>query len=244
MTKKPPLAIILFVIVVCFVLGIVNVVLTSPEEPAALPTSLPTEAPQDADTSLQSVLILGVDRLDVEHPILRSVWFALFQRSSDTVYLHGVPLNASAQDLDPGTLQELFTWNRESGTNQIFNNVLYRILPLSPNLTVILDDQAFSMAIDYLGGIDFQGAMLDGDSALSFVSLSTDDYELLLNNQAQIIKAMIPEALKLAPSPELTDLVKLIPEHASLSLDVTDAIGVLSPLRTISEENIFFILLP
>lgn len=244
MTKKPPLAIIIIVIVLCFALGVLNVFLTKSDGPAASATPMPTDPPVETETALRSVLLLGVNRLDIDHPVLRSIWFALFQPGGDTVYLHGIALNASAPDLDPGALHEIFTWDRETGTNETFRRMLFRVLPLTPDLTIVLDDHAFSNAIDYLGGIEFQGTRMDGEGILSIASQSTEEYDLLLGIQSEIIKAMIPEALKLAPSPELTELLNLVPEHADLSLDVNDALALITPLRTVPADNVFFILLP
>jgi hypothetical protein len=244
MTKKPPLAIIIIVIVICFALGVLNVFLTKYDGPVVSATPLPTDSPVETETALRSVLLLGVNRLDVEHPALRSIWFALFQPGGDTVYLHGIALNASAPELDPGALHEIFTWDSETGTNETFRRMLFHVLPLTPDLTIVLDDQAFSKAIDYLGGVEFQGKRMEGEGIISIVNQPTEDYEFLLEVQSEIIKAMIPEALKLAPSPELTELLNLVPEHADISLEVKDALALITPLRTVPAENVFFILLP
>jgi hypothetical protein len=127
--------------------------------------------------------------------------------------------------------------------NQVFLDELYQILPLSPDLVVVNDEVAFSSAVNYLGGVDLEGAKLDGESVLGFLSLSWQKPEILLNNQALILEALIPRAIAVAPSPELTELVELIPDHVYISQDVTDAVSMLTPLRDINPDNVFFILL-
>ena len=110
-------------------------------------------------------------------------------------------------------------------------------------MVVVLDEVAFTSLVNYVGGVELAGALLDGKSVLDFLSVAWLNPDLLLENQAMIIKGILPRALGLAPSPELTELIQLIPEHAYISLDVTDAVGLISPLRKITSENVFFILL-
>lgn len=246
MTNKPPFAVILLVVFVCSGLGILNVLLGVPSSETAASQTPDPPTPQSAPTTndpLQSVLILGVDKLGNAKPTLRSVWIALFQPTGETVYMHGVSLNESAPSIDPRTLGELFDWSNQEGLNPTFEAALFQIIPLPPDLVVVLDEVAFAALVNYVGGVDVAGALFDGESVLAFLSVAWPNPDLLLENQAMIIKGIIPRAIELAPSPELTDLIQLIPEHASISLDVTDAVGLISPLRKITPENVFFILL-
>lgn len=241
MTNKPPFAVILLVIFVCSGLGILNVLL-GVQQPETLDPPTPQLAPSTND-ALQSVLILGVDQLRVATPTLRSIWIALFQPNGETVYMHGVSLNESAPGVDPRSLAELFDWSNQEGLDPTFERALFRILPLPPDMVVVLDEVAFTSLVNYVGGVELAGALLDGKSVLDFLSVAWLNPDLLLENQAMIIKGILPRALGLAPSPELTELIQLIPEHAYISLDVTDAVGLISPLRKITSENVFFILL-
>jgi hypothetical protein len=244
MTKRPPLAVILVVIVLCFALGLLNVLLGSPEETVAPPPNPTRTAIAENLTDLRSVMIVGVDELNSPTPSLRALWFLLYQVSGETLYLHGVPIDSAAGDSVSATLRDIFTWSVQDGLDPEFTETLYQILPLSPDLIVVNDDIAFASAVNYLGGVDIEGAAFDGESILAFLSLSWNKPDILLNNQALILEALIPEALSVAPSPEFTELIELIPEHVHISLDVTDAVAMLTPLREISQENIFLILLP
>ena len=113
---------------------------------------------------------------------------------------------------------------------------------MHPTVTIIVDDTAFARVIDYLGGIEIRGKTLDGESILTFLSLSWDQPGILVQNQADIIRAIIPKALALPETPELTPLLELIPDHTSLSLDITEAVGLILPLRETSDDSIFIIL--
>lgn len=244
MTKRPPLAVILIVIVLCFALGLLNVLLDSPEELISQsPTRLAPIAP-DNSSNLQSVLIVGLDRLNSADPKLRALWVALYDETGENLYLHGVPLDSVVNGVKGTKIEDIFAWSPQDGVDPQFLNSLYSILPLSPDLVVLLDDVAFASLVNYLGGVDIEGAKFDGSSVLAFLSLSWDKPEVLLNNQALILEALVPQALASAPSPELTELIELIPEHVYFSQDVTDAVALLTPLHEIGSENIFFILLP
>ena len=244
MTKRPPLTVILLVIVLCFALGVLNVLLNSPDEPVSQSPTPTAPTVPDNSSNLLSVLIVGVDQLSSADPNLRSLWVALYDETGGTLYLHGVPLDSVVNGIKGTRIEDAFTWSQQEGVDPQFLSSLYSILALSPDLVVLLDDVAFASVVNFLGGVDIEGAKLDGSSVLAFLSLSWDKPEVLLNNQALILEALVPQALASAPSPELTELIALIPEHVYLSQDVTDAVALLTPLREIGSENIFFILIP
>lgn len=242
MTKRPPIPVIVLVIILCFVLGLLNVVLDNSDNTLSS-TSTPTPSVLSENPSdLRSVLIVGVDNLESPSPSLRAVWVLLYQISSDSLYLHGLPLDAKSGGDGTETLRDLFAWSIEDGLDEDFTQELLRILPLSPDLIVVNDETAFASAVNYLGGVEIEGKSLDGESVIAFLSLSWEKPEILLNNQALLLEALVPKALASSPTPELTDLAELIPEHVYISLDVTEAVALMNPLRKISPDNIFFIL--
>ena len=244
MTKRPPLTVILLVIVLCFALGLLNVLLDSPDELVSLsPTPSPPIVPENS-SNLQSILIVGVDQLNSADPNLRALWVALYDETRETLYLHGVALDSAVNGISGTKIEDVFAWSQQGGVDPQFLESLYSILPLSPDLVVLLDDVAFAAVVNYLGGVDIEGAKFDGSSVLAFLSLSWDKPEVLLNNQALILEALVPHALASAPTPKLTELIELIPEHVYLSQDVSEAVALLTPLREIGSENIFFILIP
>jgi len=243
MIKRPPQAIIILVIILCFGIGLLNVFLKAPDD-SGLPNDGFSPAPtQPSDTSIRSILILGVNDLGRETPIVRAIWIAAFQQPEQNIYLHGVPLDMPVSSKGSVGISELFAWAPHSGIDRNFLEGLYEILPLHPDMTVIMDETAFVRAIDYLQGVNIEGEEIDGESVLAFLSLSWDKPKILLEDQALIIQAMIPKALNQPEALELTDLVDLIPEHAFISLDLNQAIAFINPLRNIDPNAVFLILL-
>jgi hypothetical protein len=242
MTKRPPLAVILLVIVICFVLGLLNVLLREPEEHSSNPTPFLPSPGEPTPSSISNILIIGVDDLRHTAPKLRAVWIATYRSNENVIYLHGIPLNANIPGEEDAQLSDIFEWTPETGLSREFSNQLYEIIPLDPNLTIILDDSAFARTIDYLGGVEIRGKTLDGESVLTFLSISWDQPEILIQNQADIVRSIIPKALNLPETPELTDLLALIPDHASLSLEISEAVGLILPLRKTPSDSIFIIL--
>ncbi|OGO17659.1 MAG: hypothetical protein A2Z14_10130 [Chloroflexi bacterium RBG_16_48_8] len=243
MTRRPPIAVILLVIVICFALGLLNVLLREPEVPSSFPTSLPPSPSETAPSSINSILIIGVDDLTRNAPLLRAIWIASNRPTENIIYLHGIPMNTVIPGEQDATLSDVFEWTYQTGISEEFIDHLYEIIPLHPTLTILLDDIAFAKTIDYLGGAEIRGRTLDGESVLTFLSLSWDQPEILIQNQADIIRSIIPKALGLPETPELTELFALIPDHASLSMEISQAVGLILPLRETPSESIFIILL-
>jgi hypothetical protein len=242
MTKRPPLAVILLVIVICFVLGLLNILLQEDEDPSSAPTPFLPSPSETVPSPISNILIIGVDDLTRINPKLRAIWIATHRSAENIIYLHGIQLNTNIPDEEGTQLSEVFEWSSQTGLSEIFLNQLYKIIPLEPHLTIILDDNAFARVIDYLGGIEIRGKNLDGESVLTFLSLSWDQPEILIQGQADIIRAIIPKALGLPETPELTELLALVPDHASLSLEISKAVGLVLPLRKATPDSIFIIL--
>lgn len=240
--KRPPQAIIILVILLCFALGLLNVFLKAPDRPGP-DASLPSIPEEGSDAPIRSILILGVDNLGNEKPKIRAIWMAAFREFEQNIYLHGIRLDMPVPSKGNISLSELFGWRKASGIDKAFLAGLYEILPLQPDLTIIMDEVAFAQAIDYLQGVDIKGESFDGKGVLAFLSFSWEKPEVLLESQALIIQAIIPKALSQPESLELTQLVALLPDHAYLSVEVNQAIALITPLRKIDPDAIFLILL-
>jgi hypothetical protein len=242
MTKRPPFIAVVLVVVVCFALGILNVLITGPEEATPPPeTPYPTQF-EPTETPIQSILIVGVDDLRNLKPKIRAIWIAAYRSTEEIVYLHGLSLDTPIPDAEATDLQSHFSYSHESGPGDEFMAALYETLPLQPSLIIVMDDIAFASVVDYLGGIELQENFLDGYGVLTLLSLSWDQPRLLLENQAKIIQALIPKALQLPESPELTDLFGLVPSHAYLSMDISTTVAKIYPLRQLDPDSIFLIL--
>ncbi|NIM92636.1 MAG: hypothetical protein GTO18_02835 [Anaerolineales bacterium] len=241
--KRPTGLIIIFVIVACFILGVLNVLLQSRSDDGQSITPLPpTPTGELAESSVKSILIVGVDDLDSNNPELRSVWIAVFRTPVQELYMHGIPLDIKVSAADGTSLEDLFILSPEGQLTDIFQNAIYQILPVQPDLIVVLDDVAFATLVDFLGGVNIDGAPLDGQGILDTLRLFSDDSESLLRNQENILRLMVPLILAQPESPELTVLMDLIPRHVYLSRDASEAIAFIYPLRSLYSDSIFFIL--
>ena len=242
MTKRPPLAVILLVIVICFALGLLNVLLQDNDDPSSLPTPFVPSPTNTISSSINSILIVGVDDLGYSAPQVRAIWIAAYRSSNSDIYLHGIPLDTRIPGQEGKKIIDQFQWNPEAGLSKSFTDGLFEIIQLRPNLTILLDDHAFAQTIDYLGGVEIRGKNLDGESVLTFLSLSWDRPGVLLVNQADIIQSLIPKALSLPETPELTELFTLIPDHMYLSMEINQAVAFVLPIREIDADSVFLIL--
>jgi hypothetical protein len=242
MSKRPPLAVILFVMIVCFALGLLNVLLKEPVDQS--PTTTPiSPTPLEADSpSIYSILIVGVNDLQSSDPQLRAIWIAAYRSSEDAIYLHGIPIHAIVPGGKERSLNDLFAWSSQKGLDEEFFDNLYQVIPLSPNLTIVMDDLAFEKIIDYLGGVEISGKTINGQNTLAFLSLFWEQPDALLEHQADMLRSLYPKALDLPESAELTELMSLIPEHVNLSMEISEAVALILPLRNVHPEAVFLIL--
>ena len=242
MTKRPPFIVIFLVIIVCFAFGLLNVLIADPEETA--PTSVtpfPTQI-EATDLPIQSILIIGVDDLRNIKPQLRAIWVAAYRSSEKIVYLHGLSLDTPIPSNAAETLQSSFTYSAQTGPGVDFIDGLHEILPLDTTLTIVLDDFTFAAIVDYLGGIEVSENLLNGESVLALLSIYLDQPTLLLENQATVVRGLIPKALDQPESPELTDLFSLVPTHAFLSMDISTTVAKIYSLRETDPDSVFLIL--
>jgi hypothetical protein len=60
----------------------------------------------------------------------------------------------------------------------------------------------------------------------------------LLQTQSSIIKAMVPRAAEMETPFEVTPLLKLVPEHAYISLDPNQVFSLLAPILPLNPDNV------
>jgi len=232
MGRRAQLKLLLLIVMVGFVLGLLSVLLDQVDSDGAIGTpTLP------AGLGQTTILILGVDRFD-QPPALRAIWFATFRPPGRSVFLYGLPTNAPIEGQDVVTLNALFSWSADLGTDPLFLNTLARTVPLQPDVTVLMDETAFASLIDYLGGVDLNNTIFSGNEVLGFLSLVIDEPEASLASQARLIEAMVQRLPALGALPDLGPLPGLVPDHAHLSLPVNQLLGILSPLLPVDPAKI------
>ena len=238
MTRRPSISLILVVMLVCFIFGIVTVLVSQQGRPgAASPTITPTFiSPQRPDQ--QTIILLGVDDLARGEPVLEAVWFATFRLPAKDLFLFGMPVDLKPYEESADSLNDMFAWHAEQGVEPAFIQALYEIVPLAPNAVVVLDEQGFAAVIDYLGGIEVNGAQMDGAQVVSVVGLLRDNPPALLSTQQHFVESMAARVVDLEGHPDLTPLLAIIPEHGFLSVEVKVLVDELAPLMPLEPAMI------
>jgi hypothetical protein len=245
MTKRPPTALLLIVVLVCFVLGLIPVLTRNSKVPTPSPsTPQPSAAfqsplnPNEQISHQTSILVLGVDQLQADQPALRAVWLIVFRPPGKEIFLYGLPLDAKIGGDESATLAALFEFSLENGLNPEFESGLHQFTPLEPDLLVLLDEFAFSSAIDFLNGVQIDETIIAGEQVIAFQSLMLDDPLSLLYTQSEILQALTSQAARLGTSLELTELIELVPEHAYVSQETVQALALVIPILPIDPDLI------
>lgn len=227
---------LLLLLAVCFTLGLVSALLGRSPAPERAPTPTATgyESPQT------TVLIIGVDDLQSDVPVLVALWVATYRLPATDVFLLGVPVDFPAASANPSSLSSLFRFSQQEGVSAEFLQAMADIVPVNPDLVIVLDRHAFAALIDYLGGLELNGAHLDGLEVAAALDILAGDPHALLTAQTRVLLAMTPRASLLGASPDITPLLALIPSHIYLSDSVALAIGLASPLLPIDPSRVHF----
>lgn len=185
-----------------------------------------------------TLLILGVDDLNVNKPQLMAVWYAAFQLPDKDIFLLGLPITDSTGISDT-SLRSLFSWNPISGISPEFEQSLQTRTSLNPDIIIVLDNAAFSTAVDYLGGIQFNGGKLDGSQLITMFNFLENEPAALLSTQQRVLIALAQQAENVGVTPDLTPLTSLIPDHAYISTDLSVLLTRTIPLLPISADSVF-----
>ncbi len=225
-------AAVLILLAVCFMLGLASALLGQSPPPRPTP---PSESPPTVPAQT-TVLIVGVDDLQVDHPALMALWVAAYRQGAD-MFVLGVPLDFPAGQTG---LSGLFAFSRDEGVSPAFLQAFAEIVPVTPDLVVVVDRTAFIALVDYLGGLELNGAHLDGVEVAAALDLLGADASALLTAQGRVLEAMAARASLLGSSPDITPLISLVPGHVHLSQSLAYAIGLTASLLPVDPMRIHF----
>jgi hypothetical protein len=235
MRSRLPLSLVILLLAFCFALGLISALLARDREPAAPPTLLPTPREEQV-----TILFVGVDQLSEAAPRLRAIWIASFEPPGSDLFVTGIPVDFPALSLDGRPLEEAFTWSPEDGPSPDFLAALGSVAPLAPDVVVMLDRQGFAALVDYLGGIELNGAALDGAQVTAVLELLADDPAASTASQERVLEAMVGRAEALGDSPDITPLAALVPDHARLSSPLAETIALAAPLLPLRASAVHF----
>jgi hypothetical protein len=231
MDRRAQLKLLLLVIIVGFVLGLLSTAL------GGIQTSGSGTPTPPAGIGQTTLLILGVDRFD-QPPALRAIWFITFRPPGRSVFLYGLSTDAPIPGQEPVTLGALFSWSPDGGLDPLFLSQLAAAVPLEPDVTVLMDETAFASLVDFAGGVDLNGTVFTGAEVLGFLSLVQDQPDAMLAAQSRLIEALVQRLPALGAAPDPTSLQGLVPEHAHVSLPVSQLLAMLSPLLPVDPGEV------
>lgn len=236
MSNRAPFKLLLLVVVVCFALGLLSVFLRQAQQSSGAMTPTPTELASNGQTT---ILVLGVDTFTANDPKLNSIWFATFRLPGKDVFLYGVPINQPVATGGATGLQALFHWSAEQGVDATFLSRLQEIVPLPPQVIVLMDNTAFATIVDFLGGVDLNGSAFNGPQVLGVLSLVGDDPQALLATQAHLLEALVQKLPSLGETPDVSPIQALVPEHVHLTIPVSQVLGLIAPLLPIEPSSVY-----
>ena len=237
MIKRPSRPLVLFVLVACFVAGLASVLLRQPDdgipqasiEPEAslavqLPLANPTSSPQT------TILVLGVDQLGSDTPKLEAIWFATFRLPGTNLFLFGIPTDTPVGAQPELQLKDLFHWAADQGPDALFMQALFMEIPLSIDVILVVDKIAIAALVDYMGGVTLESGTLDGRQVIGVLELVGDQPRAALEVQERVVQALSEKAPNLGSTPDLSNLMALIPENAHCSIPAINVVAMITPL--------------
>lgn len=250
MKSRP--AIILVLVSVCFCIGMATVLLG--EEGTASPLTrildiFPNGGPRwwSPDREAQTtILLLGLDRFDRPDPELRAIWLLSIQPPETPVILTGVPTSLDLVEGANVTLESFFAWSAEGGVTPPFLEALERALRVQIDVVSVMDEYAFAALVDYVGGLPLGGDLglpveeqiLSGNQVLALHTVFDGDPVGLVNLQANVLEGLLPQAARLSANPDLTPLLALMPEHASITIHEAQMAVLVSHLLPLNTDQV------
>jgi hypothetical protein len=235
MRPRLSFGVIVLLLASCFALGLVSALLSRTPTEDPQPTQLPPPTEDQVD-----VVIVGYDHGDDNRAVLRSIWIASFEPPGRDLFLTGIPADSLSPDLDGRPLSTAFAITSDGAPSPQFLRALSGIAPMTPDLVVTLDEVGFTQIVDYLGGIDLNGAMLDGSQILAVLELLSEDPAASTATQRSVLQAMVERSEQLGDSPDITPLTGLVPDHAYVSLPMTQSIALVAPLLPLETSRVHF----
>ena len=175
-----------------------------------------------------------MDSLKRDNPTLKAVWYVTYQLPATDVFLLGVPFDFPISGEPGENLRQAFGWSDRDGVSASFLQGLRDSIPLQFGTVVVLDDDGFAAAVDFVGGLKVDQTTFSGAEVLGILRLTSDDSRDSLNTQKRVLDGLVEQAPGLGETPDLTPLVDLIPEHIYLSSPLGDLVAKLAPVLPVS----------
>ncbi len=185
---------------------------------ATLSAMSPPPTPSNGQTNL---LVIGVDRLNIQKPRLESIW--LLGYFSNNPHFSFIPVYPSQNLGNNHDMEIAFELTADGRPNSELVNLLQK-KRIWWNGTVIIDEIGMIEIIDFLNGVEVQGHLLKGALAVGSSPLPWEDPAAALKGQTQILQSSCHQTNLLSPSADLRNILNLIPDHLRTDIDIFQAI--------------------
>jgi hypothetical protein len=235
----------LILVLICFLAGFLSVLIMQDRES----TQGQDLAPDGATRFLQEnalrgedhkmFLILGVDQLDSEEPLLLAVWLAIVKPTEKDILLLGFPIDFRSGGEGVPPFRSTLSISEQGDVSSNFLAAFERVNPYgSPDVVGIMDETCFSAVVDYLGGVPSGDLFLGGEEVIALLQMLYSEPDTLLGTQAQLLDRLRFQLPRLGDSFELTPLLDLIPDHCSITVDPYELVLWASPLLPVEPDYI------
>ncbi len=165
-----------------------------------------------------TILVLGVDDLTAEPPLLVAVWFVSCETGGGGCILIGVPTDMWVDESLGITVGGYFsaTWNGDPDSG--LKEQLYSIMPLEVNATVVMDEVFFGALLEYINGAPVGEGNLSAEDIILVSRLLRESPNLETGFQAEILRSISTALSSDVLYSDITSLMVRLPEHARLSV--------------------------
>jgi hypothetical protein len=172
------------------------------------------------------LLIIGVDRLNVQDPDLESIWLLGYFPNKPHISL--VPVYPSPPSPSLHGQAEIIRSIHLTADGHP-SPELVRFLRKEHiwwNGHVILDATGMIELVDLLGGVQIGGQQLNGALAVSSFPPPSEDLPAALTGQTRLLRGMCSQIRQLDPSVDLRKLLNLMPNHLQTDIDVFETVRI------------------
>ena len=103
---------------------------------------------------------------------------------------------------------------------------------------IVADEVLFSATVDLLGGALVGDIMFSGQEIVAFQRLLSGNPNSLLDAQSQLVSDLRFQMSLLGPTPDLTAILALIPEHGFATVPPANLAFMASQIYPVQPENI------
>jgi hypothetical protein len=170
----------------------------------------------------RSFLLIGTTALATSNPHLESIWLATYFSSDTTIRL--LPIFPTGDNPISDFEKQLnlsFGLNKKTG-NLVLDQDFTKLLENNNywwSGYFIFDEVALTTIINLLGGIERNGNTLTGEQAVKELPEVLENPQDAFSSQIAILQSVCRKFSGSGPSPDMSQIISLFPNHIFTSLD-------------------------